>query len=173
MTRQEFIDDVNSWSELINFCNEYGCDECSDVYDESQRDESIDNSLEERARDCNEWRELYSYLNAIPSGYDYYSYDYDYDEWKGLDDDDFDDYKDEVLDWADDNDIFEEEYTEEYEDADDECEEDVEEDELEDEDISLGELFNTCNNTLQELNENTNANPLEDMYIEINDPIPF
>ena len=31
MTRQQFIDEVNDWWELIDFCNEEGCSYCDDV----------------------------------------------------------------------------------------------------------------------------------------------
>lgn len=32
MTREEFQENVNSWYDLREFCNEYGCEVCSDIY---------------------------------------------------------------------------------------------------------------------------------------------
>ena len=106
MTRQQFIDEVNEWQELINFCNDEGCSCCNDVYSEEDRDDYINERLVDMARNADSWSELLDTLSDITTGYDYYRRD-DYGEWCGLDDYEFDDYKDDVLEWADDQDIWE------------------------------------------------------------------
>lgn len=104
MTRQEFIDDVTSWGELLDFCSAEDCDICSYVYDEDYRDECIEDRLVDWARN-NNWRELYDILDHLRdnSGYDYYIYDDYYDTWEPATDEDFERYKDDVLGWMDGN----------------------------------------------------------------------
>lgn len=42
MTRNEFLDTVNDWYELIEFCNDVGCSYCDDVYsEESMNDDKV------------------------------------------------------------------------------------------------------------------------------------
>ena len=41
MTRDEFLGNIEYFSELIDFCQEYGCDYLDDVYDDERRDEEI------------------------------------------------------------------------------------------------------------------------------------
>ena len=97
MTRDYFINNVDTWDELVEFCNEIDYD--LNVYDEYARDEIVDNQLAERVHDDG-WQSIYSWLEDIPSGYDYYRID-DYNDFVGLDDDDFSDCKDDVLEYAD------------------------------------------------------------------------
>ena len=101
MTRNEFLDTVNDWYELIEFCNDVGCSYCDDVYSEESMNDDINERLTDWAQECT-WQELYSRLDDIPSGYDYYRCN-DYGGWESLDDSDFDDYKDDVLEWMDNN----------------------------------------------------------------------
>lgn len=82
MTRQEFIDDVTSWSELIDFCYDQDCDICEDIYSEEAKDDHFNNDLVEMARNANDWEELLETLNDIPTGYDYYICN-EYDEFRG------------------------------------------------------------------------------------------
>ena len=107
MTRQEFIDDVTTWGELLNFCANEDCDLCEDIVDPGYVDEYVNDSLVDWA--CNnDWRSLLGILNNVDdnSGYDYYRYD-DY-EYVPVDDDRdlFEEYKDSVLEWMDDNDYW-------------------------------------------------------------------
>ena len=161
MTRQEFIDDVTTWSELKDFCYDNECDECDSVYDDYDRNECIDNRLTEMASNASSWQDLLSELNDIPTGYDYYE-EMD-DGWRGLDDDDdFERYKGYVMDWMDNGDYWDEE------DEDNEDEEYGEEPyyerpvEVSDEEpvaeepIPVGELFTLCNSQLQTINGRTN-----------------
>ena len=34
MTRNEFIDNITEWYELKDFCNDFDCDICEDIYDD-------------------------------------------------------------------------------------------------------------------------------------------
>lgn len=136
MTRQEFIDDVTSWSELLDFCYEYSCPECDDIVSEDAYDDEINERLYERARDDN-WWEVKDWLNDLPTGNDYY------DRYNDCGvDDDFECYKDDVLHWADNyGDVWEDEEDEE-EDEDMELEEGAdEEDEEELEEIDFDGFF--------------------------------
>lgn len=152
MTRDEFIENVNGWSDLIDFCYDYDCNYCEDVYDDEQKDDYFNERLAEMAENAGSWRELKYDLNDIPDDYDYYIRD-EYGDWEGADDDDFDEYKDDILRWADDREVWDEEDDdEEYEDE-RSCDVDDVEDDLEDEEFedgcSLGELFTSCTSTLQ------------------------
>lgn len=163
MRRQDFIDDITTWSELLSFCYDEDCDICEDIYSEDSRDEDIDtNNLVEWARN-NTWQELHDILEEIPTGYDYYCRD-DYGDWFGADNDLFEDRKQEVIDWMDDGGYWDEEYEDE-EDVylDNDYEEDVcpdndyeEEEDLEPvepESISFTDLFTSCNNKLEKIED--------------------
>ena len=47
MTRAEFIDTVNEWWELIDFCSDENCEICNDVYSDDDRDSYIDETVQE------------------------------------------------------------------------------------------------------------------------------
>ena len=51
MTRNEFLDNVNDWYDLIDFCNDMGCEYCEDVYSEDCRDDYINECLMDWAHD--------------------------------------------------------------------------------------------------------------------------
>lgn len=113
MTRQEFIDDIRYWSDLIDFCSDNGCDYCEDIYDSDAWNDYVNDDVAEMARNDG-WRDILSVLQGYDeiSGYDYYRRN-DYGEWIGLDDDDFESYKDDVCEWMDNNDYWDEEDEEE------------------------------------------------------------
>lgn len=150
MTREEFQENVNSWYDLREFCNEYGCEVCSDIYSQDEMDEEIDNSIVDMAREATDWKDLLSKLEDIPTEDDYYLKN-GYGDFTELDDEDFDCHKDDVFDWAENEGIFDEE-----DEEDEESEEDIEEpDEREDpddgyevgnEEMSIAELFVVPNN---------------------------
>lgn len=175
MTRSEFLDDVNSWSELISFCDEYGCDYCSDIYDEEQRDDVLNGRMYERARQ-DSWRDVYEWLDEIETGYDYYRED-DYGDFVGLDDSEFDSYKDDVLSWMDINGYWDDE---ELEDEDDEIEESAsepieEEEAVEEEDFSAAELIGMCSVAFAAIQQENMKKIQEDRrmfdeYVDINMP---
>lgn len=147
MTRAEFYENVTTWWDLKNFCSDEDCDICNDIYDEEGRDDYINDCLMDWARD-DSWSELLARLEDIPTGYDYYRYN-DYCEWEGLDDGDFDELRDEVAEWMDENGYWDDE-EEEQEDDEEEPFDDEEDapyidpedaEPIDDEDCSLGELF--------------------------------
>lgn len=148
MTRQQFIDDVNYWWELIDFCNDNGCSYCDDVYSEEIRDEHINECLVDMARNADSWLSLLDTLGNITIGYDYYKCT-DYGDWEGLDDYEFRDYKDDVLEWGDNNDIWEEDEEEPLH------EDDADDVEFEPEPISLGELMGACSSQLHQICQDT------------------
>lgn len=156
MTREEFIENVQSWSDLLDFCYDEGCDYCEDVYDDDAKDDYFDSEIISMARNADDWRDLYRQLEDIPTGYDYYIYD-DYG-WHGAEEADFDSHKSDVLSWGDNREVWDE-YDEEegYEEDEeileeeyvaDEAQEDEGDEELE-EGCSLGELFTSSATKLQ------------------------
>ena len=157
MTRQEFIDRVTNWWELIEFCNDEGCDVCEDVVDDDYKDEYVNDHLEEWARD-NTWRDLLDILSEIPDDYSYYRMDANGD-FEGLSNfDDFAAYKEDVLDWMDDRGGWDDEEEEELVDDDDnpfddvspfEDEEDEDEEDLSDEPLEILELVSASHMSLE------------------------
>ena len=160
MTRQEFIDNVETWDELKDFCYDVNCDYCDEVYSADSRDDCINEDLADMARNADSWQELLGQLQDIETGWDYYIHG-DYGVWSGTEDGDdiFGDYKDDVLEWMDNNDYWdeddEEEEVEEEPAPDDEDPED--EEPVEEEDVSIAELFTTCNSKLQKIDADTEA----------------
>lgn len=140
MTRQEFVDEVWSWGELMDFCydNNY---ELEDIFDEDAKDDYFDNEIEEMARNSSDWRELLDRLEEIPNGYDWYVID-DYYGFRGADEDDFRDFKDQVLEWADHDGIWDDDEEPDEEPMMDSEEDDESNNELEiEEPLSIRELF--------------------------------
>ena len=158
MTRSEFINDITSWSELLEFCSEESCDLLDDIFDEESMDSEINEFLSDYARDY-EWYNLRDYLKEIPTGYDYYQQNGAFD-WTGLTDDDFNDYKNDVFGWAENHEVFEDEDGEGDENTDSEElvfeePEGPEDPPVEDEDFPFDELFGLCAracSSIQEVN---------------------
>lgn len=152
MTRQEFIENVNDWYDLKDFCADNGCDILDDVYDEDGMDSEIEYYIGEYRGDYT-WREFRDMLSDIPTGYEFYREDDAFD-WVGLDDSDFRDYKENVLDWMDDGEYWEEDEDDDFFD-DDQPLTDVDifspgEDDDEvvtEEDFSVGDLIGMCSVT--------------------------
>ena len=111
MTRDEFLD-LEDWDDLVNFCYENNLYICDDVYSNSQKDDYINDNLVEWARNST-WRELYERLGDIPDSADWYILD-DYGDFCEASDDEFDDYKQNILDEADERGLFDDD-EEEYE----------------------------------------------------------
>lgn len=154
MTREEFIENVRSWNDLLQFCYDEDCDYCEDVYDEDAKDDYFNEDIVDMARDAEDWRDLYRQLEDIPTGYDYYiNGDYG---WRGADDRDFEEYKSDVLSWGDDNGVWDEDEEDEWDEdvleeeyeVDKASEEDEDDEEIE-EGCSLGELFSSSAAKLQ------------------------
>ena len=115
MTRSEFLDNITEWYELKDFCNDFDCDVCEDIYDDDDYDDCVEEDIRDAIADYG-WRDIRDFLGNLPGGYDYYrrnsTLDYD-----GLGDDDFEDYKEDVLEWGDDCGVWEDEEEEEEEGA--------------------------------------------------------
>lgn len=157
MTRQQFIDEVNYWWELIDFCNDNECSYCDDVYSEESRDDYINEELVDMARNADSWSSLLDILKDITTGYDYYRRT-DYGDWEGLGDYEFSDYKDDVLEWADDQEIWEDDEEEPLPEDD----EDEDDDFVADEPISIGELMGVCNSQLRQIGVDKKVNEAAD-----------
>jgi len=150
MTRHEFIENVNHWWELLEFCYNEDCEVCDDIVEDGDRDNEIYEDIREYMGDYS-WSELRDMLDRIPTGYDYYRRDGAFD-YCGMDDEsDFDRYKDDVIEWMDDGGYWEDEEDEDdyaddagfaYADA-AEPEEPAEEP-VPDEDFSVGDLMGMC-----------------------------
>ena len=150
MTRAEFLEDVTCFSDLINFCNDNGLSFCEEVYDEDIVNEWIDDSLIDLARNYS-WGDVRDILNeyADNSGYDWYRYDESYGRYEPLGDYEFNEYRDEVLDYMDENGLWDEDDEEEEE----EPFEDDEEFDLETDDCSMQEMMFAGVGCIRELND--------------------
>lgn len=144
MTRNEFLENVTTFGDLKDFCYNEDCSILEDVYDEEGRDDYINECLMDWARD-DTWQELHDRLDGIPTGYDWYRYD-DYGDWCALDDEDFEDYKNDVLEWADDHGVWDDDEEDDMEDdVEDDCFEDEDDEPApEEEDFSVGDLIGMC-----------------------------
>lgn len=150
MTRSFFEDYVTDWPELIDLCRDCDCDICNNIIDGDSLDEYVDSDIS----DCDYgWQALRDYLSDIPTGYDYYQYDGAFD-YVGMDDGDFENYKSSVLDWMDENELWdddeEDEENEDEEDSDPDCDfpKEPEEPPVEEEDFSVTDLISMCGGEL-------------------------
>ncbi len=107
MTKTYFIEEINYWWELIDFCNEYGCSICGNVYDEETVDDFIKEDID-YLFGSEPWENIGSQLSQFYSGSEYYRRDGALD-YVALDDYDFAYNKDDVLEWAEEEGVFEEE----------------------------------------------------------------
>ena len=167
MTRREFIENVNDWYDLKDFCADNDCDILDDVYDEDGMDSEIEYYIGEYRGDYT-WRELRDMLGNIPTGYEFYREEGAFD-WVGLDDSDFRDYKENVLDWMDDGEYWEEDEDDDFFD-DDQPLTDVDlfspgEDDDEvvaEEDFSVGDLIGMCSVTYVAIQQDAARRERED-----------
>ena len=116
MTRQEFIETINDFSDLIEFCNDYNLSTCEDIMSDDTLDEEINYRLENYRDYFSNWREARDFLSDIDTSY--YWYDQDFN---GIDYD-FDEYKERALGEGDDDGIWDDDEEEEEEDDDEEIE---------------------------------------------------
>lgn len=111
MTRHEFIEEVVDFDDLTRFCWNNDCDICENIRDGEQFDDYIWESI----RDWDYgWETLRDWLDGLPS-VDRWDYVDTEDECRVLDDDDFERYKSDVLDWMDENNYWDEPDEEEIE----------------------------------------------------------
>lgn len=165
MTREEFLNEICSWGDLVNFCYDNGCSLCDDIYDEEGRDDILNEELVSLAENADDWRELLDILENIPTDFEYYTREYNCD-FSSLDDEDFESRKRDVLAWADSDGIWDDE------------EEDEDEYEYENEDndfvigedpISIEQLMTACNDQVQQIikEEETDDKMKAESFIEI------
>ncbi len=132
MTRQQFLEEIDGWGELINFCYEEGCDLCDNIYDEDGKDSFYNDLLVDMASDADGWQDLFRDLSNIPEGDDYYILDGYSGDMRIADYDDFQEIKNQVLEWGNDGEIW-------VEDCDEHPEE-LAEEEINDEDQDIETL---------------------------------
>ena len=163
MTRQEFSHNVMFWADLIDVCQEYGCDLCDDIFYGDTMDDCLHESIIDELS-YRTWHDVKELLEDIEWGGDdaYYMRNDEWD-WHYLNDTDFYTLKDEVEEWMNANGCFdigeEDEDDEELEDIEEhEFPEypvhkpvEVEELEIEPEPIGIAELFTVSNSQLQSL----------------------
>lgn len=161
---------VTDWRELIELCYEHDCDICEDIIDDDQLDEYVDADISSSEYG---WRSIRDYLTDIPTGYDYYRCDGSFD-YIGLDDSDFEDYKSKVLDWMDEDSLWDEEEEDEMdEDFDPDYDffspgepEEPAEPPVEEEDFSVNDLMNMCGAELVTIRQIVGQNSeLEDVAL--------
>lgn len=63
MTRNEFIDNITEWCELKDFCNDFDCDICEDIYDDDDYDDSVEEDIRDAIADYG-WRDIRDFLGA-------------------------------------------------------------------------------------------------------------
>lgn len=128
MTRQQFLEEIDGWGKLINFCYEEDCDLCDDIYDEDGKDSFYNDQLVDMASGADGWQDLFRDLSNIPEGDDYYILDDSYGDMRTADYDDFQEKINHVLEWGDYSGIWEEdcdEHPEELEDPEELAEEEI------------------------------------------------
>ena len=92
MTRADFIEQVTTFDELKDFCYEHDLSNCDDVIDSYYIDDYIYDDIRNYE---GSWEELRNCLDEIPTGYGWYWREGTFDYY-GIDND-FDYYKEEVL----------------------------------------------------------------------------
>lgn len=163
MTREEF-EGIEYFDDLMAFCSNYDCDIYNEIYDDACYHDFIDEDIRDMVR-CSSWEQIRDYLDELPYGYDYYRRTDD--GWEGINEySDFDEIKNEVRDWAEEEEIFDEEDEEEDGQENDEpCSEvfECEEEEPEpDEPFTLSELVTVCKSSVQKI---------EDKYEKESEPV--
>lgn len=123
MTRSEFLEDVTDFGDLKNFCDDNGIDICDCVMDREYFDEIIMDRIRERGY-FETWQEVYRFLRDLPDGAAYYI-ENDYGELNEAFEDDFENYKQEVLERMDERGEWDpEDIDEDIEDVEDEAADD-------------------------------------------------
>lgn len=104
MTLREFDEDITLFYELKDFCERNECSYLDEYFDDL--DAEVNSELYEwiRYNDC-DWEDVRDSLSSIATGYDFYRRDGSLD-YMGCDAEDFDTLKNDVRDWAIENEIF-------------------------------------------------------------------
>lgn len=97
MRRSEFIDDITTFCELRDFCNDEGLSDCDDYFDADDLDDEVYNDMNDSDYG---WRSLRDHLYAIDTDCDFYRRDGCLD-YTPMYEDDLCELKDSVLDYMD------------------------------------------------------------------------
>lgn len=120
MTRNEFIEEITDFGELRSFCCDHDLYDFTDnLYDDYERDDAVNDYISECIRDGTGWKDLRDGLNDISDTQYWHRWEGGFD-WVELTDEDFSEIKDNVLEYCDDNDIFDEDPEQDDADIDDE-----------------------------------------------------
>lgn len=101
MTREWFEDNITDFDELIEFCDNNGCDVLEGLHHEDDFDSFVCDDIRDATR--NEyWNEIRSELNRIydERGGDYFFYNGRFDYVWVSSDYNFEEYKTRVIEWA-------------------------------------------------------------------------
>ena len=147
MKRSEFVLGITTWEELREFCDDYQCEILDDVYDWDAFQEEVEEDVANR--ECG-WTGLRDALNDVPDDGSYF-------ERRGwLDyicvDDEFDYWKERVLDDCD----FYDDFWEAEDDGEDEYEDeevDDQDDSQESEPLDIGTVLEICQTSFQFLSK--------------------
>ena len=137
MTREWFEDNINNLEDLIDFCASNGCDVMNDCHHEEAFDSFVCDDIRSATR-TDYWTDIRSELNRVYDEhcgeYFFYSGRFEYvwltNDW------DFEEYKNRVIDWAEDSCFFEEIPDEDIDDEDPEEEPIPEDDSFETPDLT-------------------------------------
>lgn len=152
MTREEFDEIVTNTQELIDFCGEYGFDNfVEDICSDADRDDVIDNAVREFLHH-DYWYRLADILSDIETGWEFYQRgDGDF-EWYGFGDAEYEDRREQLVEYLEEHDFFDDAVVEE--------DDEVEDSECEQEGISLDLFFDTCREAVTEFASAANRQPL-------------
>lgn len=159
MTRTEFVNEITLWDELIELCASMECPLCEDIVSDDNRDSEIEEDIVDLLEN-NYWHNILDMLNAIPTGSDYYQREETL-VYRTVDEYDFEEYKNSVMEWMDENGIFDEEEHRASNDIDvfakqrsaagmdtfSEC--------VQDEDFSISALIGMCSEAFAAIKENS------------------
>lgn len=94
MTRQEFIENVTTAYDLVEFCYEEDLNQCDSWISGDYLDGKICEVINDMTHN-ETWDRIRDYLNSIEEGYDYY----DADDFRAIDDDDVENIREQILDF--------------------------------------------------------------------------
>lgn len=115
MRREEYINEINDMSSLYDFLiNEELYDYYDGLFDQEGLDDWLNEEFLEDLR-YNNWRDVYSRMSDVPDGYDWYRVDGG--DVYGIDYDDFENLKQEVLEHCDSNEMWDDEEDEDEDSA--------------------------------------------------------
>lgn len=95
MTRQEFVDNVTTAEDLVEFCYDNDLDQCSSWISYNELDCKICEVINDMTNDVT-WDRIRDFLDGIEEGCDYYDAD---DDFRAIDYDDVVNVREQILDF--------------------------------------------------------------------------